>query len=44
MEIPFTPQNILCIGLLTVAVWLGSMLGFDKIKQSIDQIIALRND
>ena len=44
MEIPFTPQNILCIGLLTIAVWLGSMLGFDKIKQSIDQIIALRND
>lgn len=44
MNIPFTGQNILCIGLLTIAVWLGSMLGFDKIKQSIDQIIALKGE
>ena len=44
LNIPFTGINILCIGLLTISVWLGSMLGFDKIKQSIDQIIALKNE
>ena len=44
LGIPFTGINILCIGLLTISVWLGSMLGFDKVKQSIDQIIALKNE
>lgn len=44
LSIPFTGINILCIGLLTISVWLGSMLGFDKVKQSIDQIIALKNE
>jgi uncharacterized protein (DUF697 family) len=44
MGIPFTPINCLCIGLLTIAVWLGSMIGFDKVKQSIDQIIELKTD
>lgn len=43
MSIPFTGTNILCIGLLTLGVWLGSMIGFDKIKQAIDQIVALAN-
>ena len=44
MGIPFTPINCLCIGLLTIAVWLGSMIGFDKVKQSINQIIELKAD
>ena len=44
MGIPFTSTNILCIGLLTIAVWLGSMIGFDKVKQSVDQIIELKNN
>ena len=44
MGIPFTPINCLCIGLLTIAVWLGSMIGFDKVKQSINQIVELRSD
>lgn len=43
MGIPFTGTNILCIGLLTIGVWMGSMIGFDKIKQSIDQIVTLAN-
>ena len=36
--IPFTVVNIICIPLMVVANWLGSMLGYDKIKQAILQI------
>jgi len=36
--IPFTGQNIVCMILMTVAIWLGSMVGYDKIKQLIEQI------
>ena len=41
MGIPFTGTNILCIGLLTLGIWLSSMIGYDKIKQAIDQIITM---
>jgi uncharacterized protein (DUF697 family) len=44
MGIEFSPINVMYIIILTVAVWLGSMLGFDKIKQSIEQVIALKKD
>lgn len=44
MGIEFTPINIMYIVILAIAVWLGSMLGFDKIKQSVEQIIAMKKD
>ncbi len=35
--IPFTGVNIECMILMGVAVWLGSMLGYDKVMQMIEQ-------
>ena len=40
MDIPFTLSNILCIALMVVTVWLGSMVGYDKVIQLITQITA----
>lgn len=38
ITIPFTPPNIVCMVLMAVAVWVGAMLGYDKVIQMIDQI------
>ena len=38
LGLPFTLVNIICIPLMIVANWLGSMVGYDKIKQAILQI------
>lgn len=41
MGIPWTVNNIICIVLMVVCVWLGAMLGFDKIKQTLEQIAVI---
>lgn len=38
MNIPWTVNNIICMILMTVAVWIASMLGFDKVLQTVNQI------
>ena len=38
LDIPFTPPNIVCMILMAVAVWVGSMLGYDKVLQMVEQI------
>lgn len=38
MNIPWTVNNIICMILMTVAVWVASMLGFDKVLQTVNQI------
>lgn len=38
MGIAFTLPNILCIVTMIAAIWLGSMIGYDKIIQLITQI------
>jgi len=35
--IAFTPPNIVCIVLMAIAVWVGSMVGYDKVLQMIEQ-------
>ena len=35
---PFNLQNIICIILMTVCIWIGSMIGYDKVIQTISQI------
>ena len=42
MNIPFNASNITCIVLMTVATWLGSMIGYDKVMQLIAQITAIK--
>ena len=38
--IPFVPENIICMVLMGVAVAIGSMVGYDKVVQTIEQIKA----
>lgn len=42
MGIAFTLSNILCLVLMAAAVWLGSMVGYDKVIQLIAQIITAK--
>lgn len=37
-QIPFNALNSVYLALMGVANWLGSMLGYDKVKQAIGQI------
>ena len=37
-QIPFNALNSVYLALMGVANWLGSMLGYDKVKQAITQI------
>lgn len=36
--IPWTINNVICVGLMAVCVWIGSMIGYDKIIQLIKQV------
>lgn len=38
LNIPWTTNNIICLVLMIVVIWLGAMLGFDKIKQTLEQL------
>ena len=42
LGIAFTPPNIICMVLMAVAVWVGSMLGYDKVIQMVEQIKDLK--
>lgn len=38
-EIPFTPVGILTVVLMGIASSIGAMVGYDKVKQTITQIL-----
>lgn len=38
LSIPFTVANIIYIALMGICIWIGSMIGYDKITQTIKQI------
>lgn len=38
LGIPWTINNIICLVLMAVVIWLGAMVGFDKVLQTISQI------
>lgn len=38
MGIEWTTNNIICIFLMIVCVWMGAMLGYDKIIQLLNQL------
>ena len=44
MNIPWTVNNIICMVLMTIAVWIASMLGFDKVLQTMNQIANLTKE
>lgn len=37
-SIPWTVNNIICLFLMGIAVWIASMIGYDKIIQLLQQI------
>lgn len=38
LNIPWTLNNIICLVLMVVVVWVGSMIGYDKIMQLLNQL------
>ena len=42
--IEWTVNNIICLVLMTAAVWIASMLGFDKVIQTVNQIANMNKD
>lgn len=42
--IEWTVNNIICLILMAIAVWIASMLGFDKVIQTVNQIANLNKD
>lgn len=38
LNVPWEVNNIICMALMVVCVWIGSMVGYDKIIQLIKQI------
>ena len=41
LGIPWTLGNVTCIIIMIFAVWIGCMVGFDKVTQTIAQIAAI---
>ena len=44
MAIPWTVNNILCLVLMGVAVWIASMVGYDKVIQMLQQLKEEKKD
>lgn len=42
MAIPFTTPNIVCMLLMGIVVWVGAMMGYDKVIQLIEQICSVK--
>lgn len=38
MGIAFSLSNIVCIFLMALCVWIGSMVGYDKVQQTLYQL------
>lgn len=43
LSIPFTPANIVCILFMAIAIWVGAMVGYDKVKQLLEQMQQLKS-
>jgi hypothetical protein len=37
MDIEYNAKNVVCVILMSVCIWIGSMVGYDKIKQTLEQ-------
>lgn len=44
LGIPWAVNNIICLFLMIVVVWVGSMIGYDKIMQLLNQLGNIRED
>lgn len=41
LGIAFSTPNIMCIFLMAISVWVGAMVGYDKVLQMIEQVKSL---
>lgn len=39
MDIQFEVKSILCIVFMAITIWIGAMVGYDKVTQLLEQII-----
>ncbi|MBE5830794.1 MAG: hypothetical protein E7306_03535 [Butyrivibrio sp.] len=44
LGIPWTVNNIICLMLMIVVVWIGSMIGYDKTVQLLRQLEDVKED
>jgi hypothetical protein len=42
LDIAFTTPNIVCMVLMAVAIWVGAMVGYDKVLQMLEQLKLLK--
>lgn len=42
MDIEWNAQNIVCLFLMVACIWIGSMVSYDKVKQTIEQFTWLK--
>ena len=42
--IDWTTNNIICMVLMVLSVWMGSMLGFDKVLQLVNQLKEVKEE
>lgn len=38
-KIPFTVENVVCLVVMIVLMWIGAMVGYDKLVQTVKQIL-----
>ena len=42
LGIAFSITNVVCLLLMGIVVWIGSMIGYDKVKQLIEQLSIIK--
>lgn len=42
LGVAFTVPNIICMVLMAIAVWVGAMVGYDKVLQMLEQLHTLK--
>ena len=42
MGLPWSVNNIICLAIIIVAVWIASMIGYDKVLQLVKQIESMK--
>ena len=38
LDVAFNAKSIICIVLMAIAIWIGAMVGYDKVHQLFEQI------
>ena len=41
LGVPWTVNNIICLVLMAVSVWMGSMIGYDKLVKLLEQLASI---